>query len=88
MRTLLNRLKIETFVLYLDKTISEAPNCGEYPIRMIDSNTIEADLTETQSLNDLYSKLSLCGIHVMSMRNKTNRLEQLFISMLNNGNAA
>ena len=88
MRTLLDRLHVETFVLYLDKAIHEIPNCGDYNIRLVDNNTIEVDLQHTQSLNDLYKKLSLCDVDVLSMRNKTNRLEQLFISMLNNGEAA
>ena len=88
MRTLLDRLHVETFVLYLDKAIHEIPNCGDYSIRLVDNNTLEVDLQHTQSLNDLYKKLSLCDIDVLSMRNKTNRLEQLFISMLHNGEAA
>jgi ABC-2 type transport system ATP-binding protein len=88
MRTLLDRLHIETFVLYLNKAIAEIPDCGDYDIRLVDSNTIEVDLQQSQNLNDLYRKLSLCNIDVLSMRNKTNRLEQLFISMLNSGEAA
>lgn len=88
MRTLLDRLHIETFVLYLSKAIAEIPDCGDYNVRLIDSNTIEVDLQQTQNLNELYRKLSLCDVDVLSMRNKTNRLEQLFISMLKNGEAA
>lgn len=88
MRTLLDRLHVETFILYLDKAIHEIPDCGDYNIKLIDSNTIEVDLQHTQKLNDLYKKLSLCNIDVLSMRNKTNRLEQLFIAMLNNGKSA
>lgn len=85
MRTLLDRLHVETFVLYLDKAIHEIPNCDGYNIRLLDGNTIEVDLHQTQNLNDLYHKLSHCDIEVLSMRNKTNRLEQLFVSMLKNG---
>ena len=88
MRTLLNRLHIETFVLYLDKAIHEIPDCGDYKVRLVDNNTIEVDLRQNQSLNELYKKLSHCDVDVRSMRNKTNRLEQLFISMLKNGDAA
>ena len=88
MRALLDRLHIETFVLYLSKAIAEIPDCGDYNVRLIDSNTIEVDIQQTQNLNELYRKLSLCNVDVLSMRNKTNRLEQLFISMLKNGEAA
>jgi len=86
MRTLLDRLHVETFVLYLDKGIETLPVCGNYSLKLIDSNTIEVDIAHQQSLNELYQILSNCNIKVLSMRNKTNRLEQLFVSMLHNGN--
>jgi len=88
MRNLLDRLHVETFVLYLDKTIQQTPDCGDYSVRLLDGNTLEVDIHQNQNMNDLYKILSQCGISVLSMRNKTNRLEQLFISMLNNGEAA
>lgn len=87
MRKLLAKLHQETFILYLDREINQVPECGGYSLRLVDSSTLEADVGFTQNLNELYKKLSGCGIEVMSMRNKTNRLEQLFVSMLhNNGN--
>lgn len=82
MRTLLNRLHTETFVLYVDKDVSVLPDCGNYDIRLIDNNTLEVDIKEGQNMNSVFEKLSLCNINVLSMRNKSNRLEQLFISML------
>ena len=87
MRSLLNRLHIETFVLYFDKAINELPDCGDYTVRLVDSNTIEVDIPHTQNLNGLYQMLSKCDIEVRSMRNKSNRLEQLFVSMLKNGDS-
>lgn len=86
MRTLLDRLNIETFVLYLEDSIDELPICGDYPLKLIDNKTIEVDISHTQSLNELFQILSNCNIKVLSMRNKTNRLEQLFVSMLHNNN--
>jgi ABC-2 type transport system ATP-binding protein len=89
MRSLLNRLHMETFVLYLDQEIDELPDCGDYHARLLDKCTMEIDIHRGQDLNGLYEKLSECNIKVLSMRNKSNRLEQLFISMLNaNGGAA
>jgi ABC-2 type transport system ATP-binding protein len=85
MRELLDRLHTETFVLYLENPITELPNCSDFAIRLLDNNTIEVDINHDQNLNTLYNQLSLCNVNVLSMRNKTNRLEQLFISMLNNG---
>ena len=84
MRSLLNRLNLETFILYLDHEIEQLPDCGDYHVRLLDKSTIEVDKHKDHDLNGLYSRLSQCNIKVVSMRNKSNRLEQLFISMLNN----
>ena len=84
MRSLLDRLNMETFVLYLDHELVTLPDCGDYQARLLDSSTMEVDIHKGHNLNGLYSRLSDCNIKVMSMRNKSNRLEQLFISMLSN----
>lgn len=86
MRTLLDRLHVETFVLYLAEEIDELPDCGEYAVRKIDNTTLEADISAEKSISNLFTILNDCSINVVSMKNKTNRLEQLFISMLNNKN--
>lgn len=86
MRALLDRLRIETFVLYLEDAIDVLPVCADYPLKLIDAKTIEVDIAHEQSMNALFQLLSNCNIKVLSMRNKTNRLEQLFISMLKNNN--
>jgi len=87
MRTLLDRLHMETFVLYLANSIDEIPDCKDYSVRKIDDTTLEADINATKNLNGLFAILNDCGIEVISMKNKTNRLEQLFIAMLNNNNS-
>jgi ABC-2 type transport system ATP-binding protein len=84
MRSLLSRLNMETFVLYLDKAVDELPDCGDYHVRLLDSSTMEVDMHRGHDLNGLYARLSQCDIKVISMKNKSNRLEQLFMSMLNN----
>jgi len=84
MRSLLDRLNLETFVLYLDHEINQLPDCGDYHVRLLDKCTMEVDKHKDHDLNGLYARLSQCNIKVVSMRNKSNRLEQLFISMLNN----
>ena len=86
MRSLLDRLNMETFVLYLDREINELPDCGDYHVRLLDSNTLEVDMHKGDDLNNLFDTLSRCNIKIVSMRNKSNRLEQLFMSMLNNKN--
>lgn len=83
MRSLLDRLNLETFVLYLDQETNQLPDCGDYYVRLIDKSTIEVDMHKGHDLNGLFARLSECNIKVVSMRNKSNRLEQLFMSMLN-----
>ena len=84
MRELLDRLSMESFILYLDSGIDDLPACEGYDVRMLDNKTLEVDMHKGQRMNKLYDQLSACNLNVVSMRNKSNRLEQLFISMLNN----
>jgi ABC-2 type transport system ATP-binding protein len=84
MRTLLDRLHVETFILYLANKIESAPDCDDYAVRFIDSDTLEVDIHQQQSISDVFQRLKQSGIDIVSMKNKTNRLEQLFISMLQN----
>ena len=84
MRTLLDRLHVETFVLYLADDIDTLPDCVDYEVRLTDASTMEADINASQNISGLFTILNDCGIKVVSMKNKTNRLEQLFISMLAN----
>ena len=86
MRSLLDRLHIETFILYLADEIESLPDCGNHAVRLIDKSTLEVDINQNQNLSDLFLALRNCNVNVVSMKNKTNRLEQLFISMLNNKN--
>ena len=86
MRKLLDRLHVETFVLYLEEAIDELPVCADHQLKLIDSHTIEVDVAHSQSLNEIFKIFTDCNINVLSMRNKTNRLEQLFVSMVRDGN--
>ena len=88
MRSLLNRLHIETFILYLADEIESLPDCGEHAVRLLDKTTLEVDINQNQNLSNVFHALKNCNIEVVSMKNKTNRLEQLFISMMNNKNGA
>jgi ABC-2 type transport system ATP-binding protein len=87
MRTLLARLHVETFILYLSDEIETLPDCGEHSVRLVDASTLEVDINQEQNISEVFHMLRNCNIEVDSMKNKTNRLEQLFISMLNNKNA-
>lgn len=84
MKTLLASLNSETFVLDLnthDQTIPDSVDGCE--MISIDNKTIEVTIEKKHNLNELFKTLTNHGIDVMSMRNKTNRLEQLFMNVLN-----
>lgn len=82
MKELLSRLQVETFVLDLKEPLTVMPEECELTVRQRDPSTLEVDLDKTRSLNYLFEKLSENNIRVMSMRNKTNRLEELFIKLV------
>ena len=82
MKRLLSELQTETFVLDLKAPLSEIPRLGQEHLRLVDETTLEADITRECSINSLFNELSSHGIEVLSMRNKTNRLEQLFVHIV------
>lgn len=82
MSTLLNRLQRETFLLNLKQSITQAPNLENYAAKLIDEQTIEVEVSREQGINPLFSALSDLGLEVLSMRNKQNRLEQLFVDLV------
>ena len=82
MKSLLAQLHIETFILDLVSPISENIIVEGYEIKQLDSTTLEVEVEKQHSINDLFSRLTDQGIQVTSMRNKSNRLEELFLHLL------
>jgi ABC-2 type transport system ATP-binding protein len=82
MSSLLRRLNTETFQLNLRDPIDAAPALDGYPARLVDRQTLEIEVTKEQSLNDIFLRLSALGIEVLSMRNKVNRLEEIFMRLV------
>ncbi|PHQ80583.1 MAG: ABC transporter [Coxiella sp. (in: Bacteria)] len=78
---LLKKLDCERFILYIDMHCEEAPSVPPYNIVLIDPTTLDVEISKTGSVSDLLAKLTQQGIVVKSMRNKTNRLEELFLRM-------
>lgn len=85
MSHLLSQLNVETFVLYLQTPLQQTPNLHPYTCHLIDEATLEVDLQESQTMNDLFLVLSQQGIQVTRLRNKRNRLEELFMRLVNHG---
>lgn len=81
MKGLLAELDTETVVLDLLAPVERVPVHDTIALRTIDDLTLEADIHRGQSLNILFQLLDSNNIKVQSMRNKTNRLEELFIRM-------
>ena len=82
MKSLLKSLNSETFVLYMKDPVSEAPVLKDFSnTRVIDEHTIEVEVPDTHSLNDLIRQLDAQKFIVERMRNKANRLEELFIAL-------
>lgn len=82
MSLLLSQLAVETFVFYLKDPLATAPAIPSFTCRLIDEITLEVDLTERQSIDDLFIALRQQHIQIMRMKNKSNRLEELFIQMI------
>lgn len=81
-RKLLNTLHTETFVLDIAVPLSQPPELPQHNLRLVDDTTLEADISRDESINRLFEDLSRHNIRVLSMRNKSNRLEQLFVRLV------
>ncbi|GLS92648.1 ABC transporter ATP-binding protein [Psychromonas marina] len=84
MKSLLGRLGTETFILDVDPP-THLPSSDAFSIKQTDEVTLEVEIDKAQSLNKVFSELSAQGIRVNSMRNKANRLEELFIELVEKG---
>ena len=82
MKDLLSRLDVQGFVLDIDQSLDQPPSILNFPITLEDSTTLNVVIKKGQSINDLFDQLSALGITVSSMRNESNRLEEMFIEMV------
>jgi len=87
MKSLLATLDVETFILDLRESIGHCPQVDGMEIAVRDEKTLEASLPKQKSLNNLFAELERQGIQVLSMRNKANRLEELFMGLVDKGQA-
>ena len=82
-KSLLLKQLTQTFVLDLTRDIDKAPGLEGIDTKFIDSHTIEVTVSQEANLNELFQQLSGLGLSVASMRNKSNRLEELFVKLVN-----
>ncbi|GAB1257965.1 ABC transporter ATP-binding protein [Aurantivibrio plasticivorans] len=84
-KQLLTQLNRETFILDTACDIPEGLEIDGYPVNQVDQRCLEVEVEKGRSLNEVFSHLSKAEIAVTSMRNKANRLEELFVSLVESG---
>ncbi len=82
MKQLLSTLTVETFVLDLKQSHTAAPHLAGFSCKLIDDHTLEVQVDKNVGITALFSQLAQQGIDVLSLRNKANRLEELFVSLV------
>ena len=82
MQELLARLEQETFTMDLGAPLEESPKNGDFDFKLKDPKTLIVTVKKGQQLNQVFNSLSEQGIKVLSMRNETGRLEELFLSLV------
>ena len=87
MKSLLNTLELETFIFDVN-TSDDFLVLDGMPWRQIDANTLEVDVVKGEGLNQVFAQFAEQGIEVMSMRNKANRLEELFVALVDKNKGA
>jgi len=82
MNRVLRKLSVEVFVLSLKNPLTQLPDLPGYPMTMTDDHTLEIEVSKEQSLNDIFTRLTAQDIGVVSLKPKTNRLEELFMRLV------
>ena len=82
MQELLRKLDVQGFVLDLEDPLEAAPSIDGFPLKLKDSLTLVTAINKDKSINNLFDELNNHNIKVKSMRNESNRLEELFIDMI------
>ncbi len=82
MKTLINQMNVQTLVVDLEKTLPSVIQLNDFRYRRLDDTSLEIEIHRHQSINELFKLLTQQDIQVISMRNKTNRLEELFVRLI------
>ncbi|MEX1265567.1 MAG: hypothetical protein WEA08_01510, partial [Woeseia sp.] len=82
MSAVLRKLQREVFVLNLRDTLDEVPELAGFEVTRINESEIEVVIETGRDLNQLFAELSARNISIISLRNKANRLEELFLGLV------
>ena len=88
MTNVLRKLTREVFVLNLREPMAAPPRLNGYAAELVSNHELEVEISREQDLNGVFAALSAQGVHVISMRNKANRLEELFLDLTERGAGA
>ena len=81
MRKLLKRLKQQTYVVEVAKPIERIPAMRDFAVSKVDDLTLEVTVKKNQPMNGIFAALTAKKIAIRNIREKTNRLEQLFLEL-------
>ncbi|PWG64071.1 ABC transporter ATP-binding protein [Spiribacter halobius] len=84
-RSLLRKLKSQSFILDIRGSVRTMDTLPDFHVVPLDESTLEVEVRGDQTLSDLFHQLTERGVEVVSMKNKSNRLEELFVRMLGHG---
>jgi len=87
-KSLLKKLDKEIFILDTKSSLDKNFSLSNYSVEVIDEHCMHVEITKNQAVNNLFSSLDEKGIEVLSMRNKSNRLESLFLSLVHSNNGS
>ena len=82
MKELLSKLDVQSFVLDLNQPLDNLPSISGYTMTLSDPSTLVVAIEKDKSINEFFAELSKIGISVKSMRNESNRLEELFMEIV------
>jgi ABC-2 type transport system ATP-binding protein len=84
MSNLLRKLQTESFLFTLRNPLAVAPVLAGFAVKLVDDHTLDIEMSKEQNLNDIFARLATQGVEVISMRNKVNRLEEMFMRLVEN----
>jgi ABC-2 type transport system ATP-binding protein len=84
MSNLLRKLQTESFLFTLRNPVAAAPVLAGFAVKLVDDHTLDIEMSKEQNLNDIFAGLAAQGVEVISMRNKVNRLEEMFMRLVEN----
>jgi ABC-2 type transport system ATP-binding protein len=82
MSNLLRKLQTESFLFTLRNPVAAAPALAGFAVKLVDDHTLDIEMSKEQNLNDIFARLAAQGVEVISMRNKVNRLEEMFMRLV------